>query len=79
MRNNKECIQLYTLEEAEKFISHRRRKATQKLIFKGLSFLCVILGLAVASMVDFDNGGAVVVAMLGLLGLVVPYNTEITW
>lgn len=82
-----ETIQLYTLEEAEKVISYRRKRAhrrkmrelKQKLVFKGVSLACVIAGIAVASIVEFDNGGAVVVALMGLVGLFVPFNAVITW
>ena len=82
-----ETINLYTLEEAEKIISYRRRKATrkkikqlkQKLIFKGLSLVLIVLSLAIASMVNFDNGGCVVAALIGLVGLVVPFNVTLTW
>ena len=82
-----ETINLYTLEEAEKIINYRRRKATrkkikqlkQKLIFKGFSLACIILAIAIASMVNFDNGGCVVVALIGLVGLVVPFNATLTW
>lgn len=81
-----ETINLYTLEEAGKIINYRRRKATkkkikqlrQKLIFKGMSLALVVLGLIVASVVKFDNGGCIVVALIGLMGLVVPFNMEIT-
>ena len=62
--------------------SKSRRKARelkQKLTFKILCLFCVIGGIAVASMVDFDNGGCVAVALIGLLGLIVPYNATITW
>lgn len=87
MRNTAECIQLYTLEEAEKIINYRRRKATrkkiktlkQKLIFKGFSLACFILAITVALIVKADNGGCIVVALIGLLGLVIPYNATITW
>lgn len=87
MRRTAECIQLYTLEEAEKVINYRKRKATrkkrkalkQKFIFKGFSLACIILAIAVALIVKADNGGCVVAALIGLLGLVVPFNMEITW
>ena len=49
----------------------------QKLAFKILCLLCIIGGIAVVSMVDFDNGGCIVVALIGLMGLVVPFNMEI--
>lgn len=82
-----ETINLYTLDEAEKIISYRRRKATrkkikqlkQKLILKGLSLVLVVLGIILVSVVKFDNGGCVVAALIGLVGLVVPYNATITW
>ena len=82
-----ETINLYTLEEAEKIINYRRRKATrkkrkalkQKLIFKGFSLACIILAIAVALIVKADNGGCIAVALIGLLGLIVPYNVTITW
>lgn len=82
-----ETINLYTLEEAEKIINYRRRKATrkkrkalkQKLIFKGFSLACIILAIAVALIVKADNGGCIAVALISLLGLIVPYNATITW
>lgn len=82
-----ETIQVYTLEEAEKIINYRKRKAMrkkrkalkQKLIFKGFSLACIILAIAVALIVKADNGGCVAVALIGLLGLIVPYNATITW
>ena len=85
--NTAETIQLYTLDEAEKIISYRRRKATrkkrqtlkQKLIFKGFSLALVVLGITTASVVNFDNGGCLVAALIGLMGLVVPFDMEITW
>lgn len=81
-----ETINLYTLEEAEKIINYRRRKATrkkrkalkQKLIFKGFSLACIILAIAVALIVKIDNGGCVPVALIGLIGLAIPYNATIT-
>lgn len=87
MRSTAECIQLYTLEEAEKVINYRRRKATrkkiktlkQKLIFKGFSLVCIILAITIALIVKADNGGCIAVALIGLLGLIVPYNATITW
>ena len=87
MRSTAECIQLYTLEEAEKVINYRRRKASrkkikalkQKLIFKGFSLACIILAITAALIVKFDNGGCIAVALIGLLGLIVPYNTTLTW
>lgn len=85
--NTAETIQLYTLDEAEKIISYRRKKATrkkikqlkQKLIFKGLSLALIILSLTVASIANFDNGGCLVAALIGLMRLVVPFDMEITW
>lgn len=82
-----ETINLYTLEEAEKIISYRRRKVTrkrikqlkQKLILKGLSLALVVLGIILANVIKFDNGGCVVAALIGLMGLAVPFNMEITW
>lgn len=82
-----ETINLYTLEEAEKIINYRRRKASrkklkalkQKLIFKGFSLACIILSLTVALIVKADNGGCIVAALIGLMGLVVPYNATLTW
>lgn len=82
-----ETINLYTLEEAEKIINYRRRKATrkkrkalkQKFIFKGFSLACIILSIAIALIVKTDNGGCIAVSLIGLLGLIVPYNTTLTW
>ena len=82
-----DTINLYTLEEAEKIINYRRRKATrkkiktlkQKLIFKGFSLACFILAITVALIVKADNGGCIAVALIGLLGLIVPYNETLTW
>lgn len=82
-----ETINLYTLEEDEKIISYRRRKATrkkikqlkQKLIFKGSSLTLIVLSLAIASIVKFDNGGCIVAALIGLIGLVIPFNATLTW
>ena len=82
-----ETINLYTLEEAEKKINYRRRKASrkkrkalkQKLIFKGFSLACIILAITVALIVKADNGGCVAVALIGLIGLVIPFDMEITW
>lgn len=82
-----ETINLYTLEEAEKIINYRKRKTTrkrikqlkQKLIFKGLSLALIVLSLTIASIVKFDNGGCVVAALIGLLGLVIPFNATLTW
>lgn len=82
-----ETIYLYTLEEAEKIIIMKRKKKLrrkarqlkQKLIFKGISILCIVTGIAVASIVDFDNGGCLAVCAIGLFGLLVPYNAEITF
>lgn len=82
-----ETINLYTLEEAEKIINYRRRKATrkkikqlkQKFILKGLSLALVVLGLIIASVVKFDNGGCLVAALIGLMGLVIPFDMEIAW
>ena len=82
-----ETIKLYTLDEAEKIIDYRRRKATrkkrkelkQKIALKGLSFALVVLGIVLANVIKFDNGGCVVAALIGLMGLVVPFNMEITW
>ena len=56
----------------------KTRELKQKLAFKILCLLCIIGGIAVASMVDFDNGGCITVALIGLMGLVVPFNMEIT-
>ena len=86
MENNK-TINLYTLEEAEKIIEYRRRKAhrrrvkeiKQKMALKALCFSCVVGGLIVSALVDFDNGGAVVTSLVGLVGLFVPVNAKITW
>lgn len=82
-----ETINLYTLEEAEKIINYRRRKATrkkikqlkQKLILKGLSLALIVLGIILANVIKFDNGGCIVAALIGLMGLTVPFNMEITW
>ena len=82
-----ETINLYTLEEAEKIISYRRRKATrkkrkelkQKIALKGLSLALVVLGIVLANVIKFDNGGCVVAALIGLMGLIVPFDMEITW
>ncbi len=60
-------------------LAKKRHVLKQKLIFKGLSLVCVILGILVASVVKFDNGGCVVTALIGLMGLLVPFNMEITW
>lgn len=87
MRSTAECIQLYTLEEAEKVINYKRRKAArkkikqlkQKIIFKGFSLACIILAITVALIVKDDNGGCIAVALISLLGLIVPYNATITW
>lgn len=87
MRSTTECIQLYTLEEAEKVISYRSKRAIrkkyqalkQKLIFKSISFGCTILSLTALITIDFDNGGALLGILIGLIGLLVPLNTEITW
>lgn len=82
-----ETINLYTLEEAEKIINYRRRKVTrkkikqlkQKLILKGLSLALIVLGIILANVIKFDNGGCIVAALIGLMGLVVPFDMEITW
>lgn len=87
MRSTTECIQLYTLEEAEKVISYRSKRAIrkkyqalkQKLIFKSISLGCIILSLTALITIDFDNGGALLGILIGLIGLLVPLNTEITW
>lgn len=72
---------------AEKIINYRRRKVTrkkikqlkQKLILKGLSLVLVVLGIILASVVKVDNGGCIVAALIGLMGLAVPFDMEITW
>lgn len=87
MRSTAECIQLYTLEEAEKVISYRNKRAIrrkyqalkQKLIFKSISLGCIILSLIALIAVDFDNGGALLGILIGLMGLVIPFNAEIRW
>ena len=87
MRSTTECIQLYTLEEAEKVISYRSKRAIrkkhqalkQKLIFKSISLGCTMLSLTALITIDFDNGGALLGIWIGLIGLLVPLNTEITW
>ena len=60
-------------------LAKKRQTLKQKLIFKGMSLALVVLSLAVASMINFDNGGCIVAAVIGLFGLVVPFNMEITW
>lgn len=72
---------------AEKIINYRRRKVTrkkikqlkQKLILKGLSLALIVLGIILANVIKFDNGGCIVAALIGLMGLVIPYNATITW
>ena len=87
MRNTAECIQLYTLEEAEKVISYRNKRAIrrkyqalkQKLIFKSISLGCIILSLIALIAVDFDNGGDLLGILIGFMGLVIPFNADIRW
>lgn len=87
MRSTAECIQLYTLEEAEKVISYRNKRAIrrkyqvlkQKLVFKSISLGCIILSLIALIAVDFDNGGALLGVLIGLMGLLIPFNAEIRW
>ena len=77
----KEMITNAVKHDRMKRKNRSRRKARelkQKLAFKILCLLCIIGGIAVASMVDFDNGGCITVALIGLMGLVVPFNMEIT-
>ena len=84
---NTNTINLYTLDEAEKIIDYRRRKEArkrrkelkQKLAFKGLSVVLIIISIIVGFVVEFDNGGCVVVVLIGLVGLAIPFNMEITW
>lgn len=56
----------------------KARELKQKLAFKILCLLCIIGGITAASMVNFDNGGCLVVALIGLMGLVIPFDMEIT-
>lgn len=60
-------------------LAKKRKELKQKLILKGLSLALVVLGLIIASVVKFDNGGCIVAALIGLMGLVIPFNMEITW
>ena len=60
-------------------LAKKRQALKQKLILKGLSLALVVLGLIIASVVKFDNGGCLVAALIGLMGLAVPFNMEITW
>ena len=84
---NTNTINLYTLDEAEKIIDYRRRKANrkrkkelkQKMIFKGLALALLIISIIVAFIAEFDNGGCLVSGAIGLLGLVVPFNMEISF
>ena len=86
MRNTN-TINLYTLDEAEKIIDYRRRKEArkrrkelkQKLAFKCFALLLIIINIIALSVVDFDNGGCLVSGALGLLGLVMPFNMEISF
>ena len=84
MRNTN-TINLYTLDEAEKIIDYRRRKEArkrrkelkQKLAFNGLSVVLIIISIAVGFVVEFDNGGCLASGVIGLLGLLIPFNMEI--
>lgn len=86
MRKTSECIKLYTLEEAEKIISYRNKNIIrkkyhaikQKILFKGISFVCFVFNLVALFTVEFDNGGALVGILIGLLGLLISSNVEIT-
>lgn len=85
MRNTN-TINLYTLDEAEKIIDYRRRKEArkrkkelkQKLGFKLMSILLIIISIIALSVVDFNNGGCLVGIIVGLIGLIVPFNMELT-
>lgn len=84
---NTNTINLYTLDEAEKIIDYRRRKEArkrrkelkQKLAFKGLSVVLIIISIIVGFVVEFDNGGCLVSGALGFIGLVMPFNMEISF
>lgn len=60
-------------------LAKKRKELKHKLILKGLSLALVVLGLTIPSVVKFDNGGCIVGVLIGLMGLVVPFDMEITW
>lgn len=86
MRNTN-TINLYTLDEAEKIIDYRRRKEArkrrkelkQKLAFKCFALLLIIINIIALFVVDFDNGGCLIGIIIGLIGLVIPFDMELTW
>ena len=60
-------------------LAKKRQALKQKLILKGLSLALIVLGIILANVIKFDNGGCIVAALIGLMGLVIPYNATITW
>lgn len=60
-------------------LAKKRQALKQKLILNGLSLVLIVLGVILANVIKFDNGGCVVAALIGLMGLVIPFNMEITW
>jgi len=84
----------YTLDQARKIIAEenklkairranrrkqRRKLLLQVLVFKFLSLLSIIGAIAIVFVSSADGSAALACLIIGLTGLFVPYNIEITW
>ena len=82
-----ETIQLYTLEDAEKIIDMKRRKAHRqkvkqlryKLLIKSLGLILAVCGALAVCLFPQDGSASAACILLGLFVLFVPVNVEFTW